>query len=144
MSIVINRNPDYGYHNTSRRNAGIRYIVVHYVGATGDARNNINYYNQRNVTSASADFYVGFAGDIWQYNMELAGRNCWAIGGRKLNSKGGSLYGAAVNANSISIEMCVRNNSSDKNPNSRGWYFEKATVDATVSDGELQSGATAN
>lgn len=132
MSIQINPNPNFGYHNTSRRKNGIRYIVIHYVGATGDARNNINYYSQPDVTSASADFYVGFAGDIWQYNMDVSGRYSWAIGGSKLNSQGGSLYGVAVNANSVSIEMCVRNNTSDRNPNSRGWYFEKATVDGTV------------
>lgn len=129
--LKINQNPNFGTHNTSKRNGNIEYIVIHYVGATGTAKNNIDYYNQRSTTNASADFYVGFEGEIWQYNPYPKDRYCWAVGGGKQSSQGGSLYGKAKNANSVSIEMCVRNKG-NKNANSKDWYFEQATIDSAV------------
>lgn len=108
-NLKINQNPNFGTHNTSPRSGEIEYIVIHYVGATGTAKNNIDYYNQRSTTQASADFYVGFEGEKWQYNPNPKARYCWAVGGGKQSSYGGSLYGVARNANSVSIEMCVRN-----------------------------------
>jgi N-acetylmuramoyl-L-alanine amidase len=127
----INQNQNFGTHNTSVRPGDIEYIVIHYVGATGDAKANINYYNQKTTNNASADFYVGFLGDIWQYNPYLATRYCWAVGGSKLNTGGGSLYGVAKNVNCVSIEMCVRNKGNKSNE-SREWYFEDATVVSTI------------
>lgn len=128
--MTINQNPNFGTHNTSVRPGKIEYIVIHYVGATGDARANVNYYNQRTTTNASADFFVGFAGDIWQYNPDPVGRYCWAVGGKKLNENG-ILYGIAKNANCVNIEMCVRNNGS-KADTSLDWYFEDATVASAI------------
>lgn len=104
---------------------------IHYVGATGTAKNNIDYYNQRSTTQASADFYVGFEGEIWQYNPNPKARYCWAVGGGRQSSQGGSLYGVARNANSVSIEMCVRNKG-NKNANSKDWYFEQATINSAI------------
>lgn len=127
----INQNTNFGTHNTSVRPCKIEYIVIHYVGATGDAKANINYYNQRTTTNASADFYVGFAGDIWQYNPDPVSRYCWAVGGKKLSTGGGSLYGIAKNVNCISIEMCVRNKGS-QGADSKDWYFEDATVRSAI------------
>ncbi len=127
----INQNTNFGTHNTSVRPGKIEYIVIHYVGATGDAKANVNYYNQQTTTSASADFFVGFAGDIWQYNPNPVERYCWAVGGSKLSTGGGSLYGVAKNVNCVSIEMCVRNSGS-KADTSKDWYFEDATVDSTI------------
>ena len=43
----------------------IKYIVIHYVGATGGAEANCNYYASQYV-GASAHYYVGFSGEIWQ------------------------------------------------------------------------------
>lgn len=129
--MYINQNPNFGTHNTSVRPGKIEYIVIHYVGATGDAKANINYYNQPTTTNASADFYVGFSGDIWQYNPDPVARYCWAVGGKKLSSSGGSLYGIAKNVNCVSIEMCVRN-SGNKADTSRDWYFEDATVYSAI------------
>lgn len=131
-SIKINQNSNFGTHNTSVRNGDIKYIVIHYVGATGDAKNNILYYNERSTTSASADFYVGHNGDIWQYNPDPKKRYCWAVGGGKQSASGGSLYGIAKNANCISIEMCVKNTSTNKNANSTGWKLMDATYEGTV------------
>lgn len=130
-NLKINQNPNFGTHNTSPRSGEIEYIVIHYVGATGTAKNNIDYYNQRSTTQASADFYVGFEGEKWQYNPNPKARYCWAVGGGKQSSYGGSLYGVARNANSVSIEMCVRNKG-NKNANSKDWYFEQATIDSAV------------
>ena len=127
----INQNTNFGTHNTSVRPGKIEYIVIHYVGATGDAKANINYYNQRTTTNASADFFVGFNGDVWQYNPDPVARYCWAVGGTKLSTGGGSLYGIAKNANCFNIEMCVRNSNS-KASESKDWYFEDATVESTI------------
>lgn len=127
----INQNTNFGTHNTSVRTGKIEYIVIHYVGATGDAKANVNYYNQRTTTNASADFFVGFNGDVWQYNPDPIARYCWAVGGSKLSTGGGSLYGITKNVNCVSIEMCVRNNGS-KADTSKDWYFEDATVASTI------------
>lgn len=127
----INQNTNFGTHNTSVRPGKIEYIVIHYVGATGDAKANINYYNQPTTNNASADFYVGFAGDVWQYNPDPVSRYCWAVGGKKLSNGGGSLYGIAKNVNCVSIEMCVRNKGS-QDSDSKDWYFEDATVQSAI------------
>lgn len=130
--MYLNQNPDFGPHNTSIRREPVKFIVIHYVGATGDARENIRYYNQRSTTNASADFYVGFHGDIWQYNPDPHKRFCYSVGGGRKSAYGGSLFGIAVNANCINIEMCVRNDTENRTANSRNWYFEAATVNSTV------------
>ncbi len=129
--MYINKNTNFGTHNTSKRSGAIKYLAIHYVGATGDAKANVNYYNQKTTTNASADFFVGHNGDIWQYNPDPKARYCWAVGGKKQSSAGGTLYGVATNANCISIEMCVKTKGS-KNANSPDWYFTDATIDATV------------
>ena len=129
--MKINQNTNFGTHNTSKRTGAIEYIVLHYVGATGDAKNNVNYYNQRTTTSASADFFVGHSGDIWQYNPDPKSRYCWAVGGGKQSSYGGSLYGKAKNANSVSIEMCVKTKGSQA-ANSPDWYFTDETIASAV------------
>ena len=131
LNMNINQNTNFGTHNTSVRPGKIEYIVIHYVGATGDAKANVNYYNQQTTTSASADFFVGFAGDVWQYNPDPVARYCWAVGGSRLSTGGGSLYGIAKNVNCVSIEMCVRNNGS-KADTSKDWYFENATVSSAI------------
>ncbi len=129
--LVINQNSNFGTHNTSVRSGNIEYIVMHYVGATGGAEANVNYYNQASTTGASADFFVGFSGEIWQYNPDPKSRYCWAVGGGKQTSYGGSLYGTAKNANTIHIEMCVRNKG-DQTANSSDWYFEDATITSAI------------
>lgn len=131
-ALKINQNSNFGTHNTSARSKKIEYLVIHYTGATGDAKSNVNYFNKTSTTNASADFFVGHNGDIWQYNPDPSKRYCWAIGGGKQSSYGGSLYKIATNANSIHIEMCVKNSNGNRTANSNGWYFTSATVKATV------------
>ena len=130
--LKINRNPNFGTHNTSKRWGKIQWLVIHYVGATGDASNNVRYYNQPTTKNASADFFVGHKGDIWQYNPDPRSRYCWAVGGSKYKNGGGMYYGKVTNKNSIHIEMCVKNSTSNMSANSPGWFITEKTLQATI------------
>lgn len=100
----------------------IKYIVIHYVGATGGAEANCKWYAGGN-RSASAHYFVDFDGSIWQSveDKDIA----WHCGAKSY------VHPECRNANSIGIEMCVRNNGS-KADTSRDWYFEDATVRAAI------------
>lgn len=130
--MIINKNPDFGIHNTSVRTGSIKYICVHYVGAAGDAYENVLHYNRPTTTNASADFFVGHDGTVWQYNTDLQGRYCWAVGGGKQSIYGADLHKVVYNANSISVEMCVKSRGNTTQANHPDWYFTKETVDAAV------------
>lgn len=103
----------------------IKYIVIHYVGATGGAEANCKYYAEK-YRGASAHYFVGFNGEIWQ---SVEDQNiAWHCGGKKYaNTAGGAYHGICTNANSIGIEMCVR-----KDEKNGAWYFEDATVYTTI------------
>ena len=107
----------------------IKYIVIHYVGATGGAEANCKYYADKYL-GASAHYFVGHKGEIWQ---SVEDKNiAWHCGGSKYaNTEGGTFHGLCTNANSIGIEMCVRNNGNHADY-SADWYFEDATVAATI------------
>lgn len=100
----------------------IKYIVIHYVGATGGAEANCKYYASGNI-GASAHYYMGFDGEIWQSveDKDVA----WHCGAKAYR------HPECRNANSIGIEMCVRNKG-NKTDTSKDWYFEDATVEAAV------------
>lgn len=106
------------YNYTKGNIDRIQWIVIHYVGATGGARANCNYYASGNL-NASAHYFVDFDGSIWQ---SVEDKNiAWSVGGSKYaNTKGGKYYGICKNANSLNIEMCVRKKGD--------WYFEQETV----------------
>lgn len=54
------------YNFTNKDNAGrIKYIVIHYVGALGGAEANCKYYASKYL-GASAHYFVGFNGEVWQ------------------------------------------------------------------------------
>ena len=53
------------YNHNSGTIDRIKYIVIHYVGATGGAKANCEYYAGAN-RGASAHYYVGFEGEVWQ------------------------------------------------------------------------------
>lgn len=117
------------YNHNSGTADRIKYIVIHYVGATGGAEANCKYYAGADRGS-SAHYFVGFEGEVWQSveDKDIA----WHCGGKKYpDTKGGSHYGICTNANSIGIEMCVRNKGSQEDT-SRDWYFEDATVASTI------------
>lgn len=96
----------------------IKYIVIHYVGALGGAEANCKYYASQYL-GASAHYYVGFAGEVWQSveDKDIA----WHCGAKAY------IHPECRNANSLGIELCVRNNGS-LSDTSLDWYFEDATV----------------
>lgn len=96
-------------------NRKINYIVIHYVGTEGSAENNCKYF-ERFYRGASAHYFVGHKGEVWQCveDKDIA----WHCGAIKYKHK------LCRNANSIGIEMCCRK--------SGNWYFEPETVAATL------------
>ena len=100
----------------------IKYIVIHYVGATGGAEANCRYYAGQYV-GASAHYYVDFDGTIWQSVQD--GDIAWHCGAKSY------VHPECRNSNSIGVELCVRNSGS-KAADSRDWYFEDATVQAAI------------
>ena len=119
---TIRQNPNFKGYNVSKRNDPIMYIVIHYTGAEGTAKNNIDYFNGGN-RNASADFFVSQNGEIWQYNPDLKRYYSWHCGGGRQSSKGGTFYGRCKNANSIGIELCTHKGAD-------GWIFYDATIEA--------------
>lgn len=100
----------------------IKYIVIHYVGALGGAENNCRYYAGRYL-GASAHYFVGFGGEIWQSVED--GDIAWHCGASSYK------HAECRNSNSIGIELCVRSRGSQA-ADSRDWYFEEATVKAAI------------
>ena len=98
--------------------------MIHYVGALGGAKENCAYYGGGN-RGASAHYFVGFAGEIWQCveDKDIA----WHCGASSYR------HPECRNANSIGIEMCVRKKSTETmNATDKDWYFEKATVQSAA------------
>ena len=73
------------YNHTAGTVGRIKYIVIHYVGATGGAEANCKYYAGGN-RGASAHYYVDFDGSIWQSveDKDIA----WHCGGKKAHITG--------------------------------------------------------
>lgn len=108
-------------HNTGNIDR-IKYIVIHYVGALGGARANCQWYAGGD-RGASAHYFVDFDGAVWQSveDKDIA----WHCGAKSYR------HPECRNANSIGIEMCVRNKGSQADT-SHDWYFEDATVEAAI------------
>ena len=100
----------------------IKYIVIHYVGANGGAEANCRYYASKYI-GASAHYYVGFDGEIWQSVED--GDIAWHCGAKSYR------HPECRNSNSIGIELCVRNKGRQA-ADSRDWYFEDATIQAAI------------
>lgn len=134
--MKINKNLMSINHTARKRNkSDIQWIVVHYVGALGDAKANTDYYKSTYV-GASADFFVGFTGDIWQAN-DYYNYYSWHCGGGYQSTwtqnGGGQFYGQCTNSNSVGIEMCVHKRSTrTMNATDTDWYFEQATIESTA------------
>ena len=116
-------NKDYPCKSTNYRKGrrdSIKYIVIHYVGATGSAIDNVKYYATSNV-GASAHYYVGHASEDGAVYQSVAPENCaWHCG-----SETGIYYHPCRNDSSIGIEMCCHNNNGN-------WYFDDITVEKTI------------
>ncbi|MFT4107870.1 MAG: N-acetylmuramoyl-L-alanine amidase [Lacrimispora sp.] len=108
-------------HNAGTVNR-IKYIVIHYVGALGGAEANCKYYAGGN-RGASAHYFVGFNGEIWQSveDKDIA----WHCGAKAYK------HPECRNDNSLGIELCVRNKGSQA-ADSKDWYFEEATVQSAI------------
>lgn len=104
--------------------ARVEYIVIHYVGALGGAKANCQYYAGQYI-GASAHFFIGFDGEIWQ-SVET-GDIAWHCGAKTYK------HADCRNSNSIGIEMCVRKrNTASMGAADKDWYFEDATVEAAA------------
>ncbi len=101
----------------------VKYIVIHYVGALGGAEANCKYYASKYI-GASAHYYVGFDGEVWQSVEEKD--IAWHCGAKSY------VHPECRNANSLGIEMCVRNSIGNLADTSRDWYFEDATVQKAI------------
>ena len=111
------------YNFNDKNNVGrIKYIVIHYVGALGGAKANCQYYASKYI-GASAHYFVGFSGEIWQSVED--GDVAWHCGASSYK------HAECRNTNSIGIELCVRTKGSQA-ADSKDWYFEDATVKAAI------------
>lgn len=107
------------FNDSNRKDSQIKYIVVHYVGATGGAKDNCKYF-EWTYRGASAHYFVGHQGEIWQCVLDED--VAWHSG-----TTGTYYHPYCRNSNAIGVEMCCRVKSDGTT-----WYFEQDTVDATV------------
>lgn len=118
-------NKSYMCHTSNyrkNRRDSIKYIVIHYVGATGSALANVKYYGSTANIGASAHYYVGHASENGAVYQSVNDENCaWHCG-----SESGKYYHDCRNDSSIGIEMCCHK---DANGN---WYFDDITVEKTI------------
>lgn len=91
-----------------------KYLVIHYVGATGSAEDNCKYFLS-NYRGASAHYFVGHNGEVWQCVLDKD--VAWHCGATTYK------HPYCRNTNSIGIELCCRKGAN-------GWYFEEATIKA--------------
>lgn len=123
MQIIKNSNNI--SHNTTLRKGKPLFICVHATADDGaTAENEVDYFNKKDTTRASADVFCD--GNINFYNNDIMHRYCWAVGGRKLKSCGGSMHGVVKNNNSLSVEMCCYKDTSGK------WCITDSTYISTV------------
>ena len=102
---------------TARRSSAIRYLVVHYTGAPGTARNNGAYFASRGDIGASAHYFVD-AQDIVQ-SVPDSGR-AWHCGAAVYK------HPECRNDNSIGVELCCYQDAAGR------WRFALDTVDNAV------------
>lgn len=116
MSINIIKNISKFNYNNGTINR-IKYVVIHYVGATGSAKSNAEYYAGGN-RNASAHYFVGHEGEIYQ---SVEDKNiAWHCGANSYKHK------ECRNANSIGIELCCKA-TGDPSKADNNWYFTDAT-----------------
>lgn len=98
---------------TAKRTGAIRYLVVHYTGAPGTARNNGAYFASRGDIGASAHYFVD-AQDIVQSVPD--GDRAWHCGAASYR------HPECRNDNSIGVELCCYQDAAGR------WRFDPATV----------------
>lgn len=122
--MKINRNIT-TVNRTIHTNRKIEYLVIHYVGAFGNAEQNSKYFKDVN-RRASAHYFVDPKG-VWQVVEDKDAS--WHCG----DAGSGEYKDVCRNANSIGIEMCVtKMNRSSPSGADTDWYFEEKTVENTI------------
>ncbi len=118
--------PCHGSNYTRGRTGPVAYLVVHYVGALGTAEQNAAYYGSTAGIGASAHYFVGHGGEVWQSVEE--GDTAWHCGAKSYR------HPTCRNGNAIGVELCCRRRR-DLGAGAgatEGWYFERSTVCAAV------------
>ena len=119
--MQINKNyPCNPYNYAVMGNKENLYIVIHYVGATGTALQNAQYYSNSQV-GASAHYFVGHSSEDGAVYQSVEDKDrAWHCGANTY------VHPYCRNANSIGIEMCCHQD------NAGNWYFDDVTVDNAV------------
>lgn len=120
LPVVHRESPCHSSNYRSGRKAGVEYLVIHYVGATGDAKANARYYGSTANIGASAHYFVGHgpSPEVWQSVAE--GDTAWHVGAKRY------LHSRCRNDNSIGIELCCHQDGNGV------WYFDPATVEVGI------------
>lgn len=113
MGMNITQMPCNPGNYTAKRTGAIRYLVIHYTGASGTARNNGAYFASRGDIGASAHYFVD-AQDIVQ-SVPDSGR-AWHCGAASYR------HPECRNDNSIGVELCCYQDAAGR------WRFDQATV----------------
>ena len=113
MGMTVTQMPCNPGNYTAKRSSAIRYLVVHYTGAPGTARNNGAYFASRGDIGASAHYFVD-AQEIVQ-SVPDSGR-AWHCGAAVYK------HPECRNDNSIGVELCCYQDAAGR------WRFDPATV----------------
>ena len=108
-------------NKTVMNNKQNKYIVVHYTGAEGSAKNNTIYFKNTD-RQASAHYFIDET-SIWQCVEDKD--KAWHCGG-VLEGGHHPYRDICTNSNSIGVEMCCKKNALGE------WYFEEGTVKNTI------------
>lgn len=105
------------FTDANRGKGQIKYLVKHYVGATGGAQANCNFF-YNTYRGASAHFFIDHNGEIWQCVEE--NDIAWHCGAKSYKHK------ECRNSNSIGVELCVKKDKNGK------WYYTEETKKSAV------------
>lgn len=105
------------FTDKNRSKKDIDYIVKHYVGATGSAEANANFFYDT-YRGASAHYFVGHDGEIYQVvrDEDIA----WHCGAASYK------HDRCRNSNSIGVELCCLKDKDGK------WYYTEDTQLAAI------------
>lgn len=91
-------------YGNKRSTSTIKYIVFHYTANDGDTDEANGNYFKTGGRNASAHYFVDDDSITQSVPDDY---EAWSVGGNKYaNTKGGTLYGKATNANTLNIELC--------------------------------------
>jgi len=118
---IHNERPCNAANYRKGRKQAVKYLVIHYVGAPGNAAANAKYYGNTKGINASAHYFVGHgpSPEIWASVAEAD--TAWHVG-----CKTGYKHAECRNENSIGVELCCHQDGSGN------WYFDPETVIAAA------------